>query len=110
MNKKLQSYLASKHRQLTGNNTCNKLPRRKLNTKKRNSRKVILLLDYNYRCAICNTLVDFSRPDVHPNKATIDHIKPLSKGGLDVRSNLQLLCFPCNNRKADNYKPTPTGV
>lgn len=112
MNKKLQSYLESKHAELTGENTAcvDKVKRRKFNTKKRSNRKVILLLDYNHRCAICNITVDFSKPDAHPNKATIDHIRPLAKGGSDTKENLQLLCFPCNNKKADTYEPTDTGV
>ena len=31
----------------------------------------------------------------------IDHIKPRSKGGADVDSNLQLLCPPCNGSKSN---------
>ena len=34
--------------------------------------------------------------------ATIDHVKPRSKGGNDEYSNLVVACFPCNQRKADN--------
>lgn len=105
MNPKLKNYLTSKHAEFCGGGS-DKVKRRKLNSKKRNSRKTILLLDYNFRCAICNTTVDFNKPDTHINKATIDHIKPISKGGLDVKSNLQLLCFKCNNKKADTYNPT----
>jgi 5-methylcytosine-specific restriction endonuclease McrA len=29
----------------------------------------------------------------------VDHVQPLSRGGLNVRSNLQLLCPPCNLSK-----------
>ena len=44
------------------------------------------------RCAGCNRLVDI-------RDLTFDHIKPLSKGGEDNESNLQLLCTPCNSSK-----------
>jgi len=33
---------------------------------------------------------------------TLDHIVPLSRGGPNVRANLQRLCFPCNSGKRDS--------
>jgi hypothetical protein len=35
---------------------------------------------------------------------TVDHIRPVSKGGGDERSNLQCLCLPCNLRKSNKWE------
>lgn len=45
-------------------------------------------------CAICLEYVE-------PMSATIDHIKPRSKGGTNDPSNLQLAHFGCNLRKGN---------
>lgn len=45
------------------------------------------------KCAVCSTSLLGS---YH-----IDHIIPVSKGGHSNRSNLQLLCMPCNVSKKD---------
>lgn len=37
-------------------------------------------------------------------RSSLDHIKPLNKGGRDVVENLQLAHWKCNNIKGDNYE------
>jgi len=32
---------------------------------------------------------------------TIDHVKPVSKGGLNTMDNVQILCYTCNRRKGN---------
>jgi len=51
--------------------------------------------DGNYCCAVCGKKSE--------TKALfqIDHVLPMSKGGLSVCENLQLLCRVCNLRKGD---------
>lgn len=50
-------------------------------------------------CALCSEPVSFKLGA--PNYATIDHVVPLSRGGLDVPSNYQLACHECNQRKGN---------
>lgn len=49
---------------------------------------------YNYICQICKK----QEPEI---KLTIDHIIPLSKGGLNIKENIQPLCKSCNSSKKD---------
>ena len=39
----------------------------------------------------------------YPNGKHLDHIKPLSKGGKHVMSNVRYICAFCNNKKNAKY-------
>ena len=51
-------------------------------------------LSNNYSCVHCGK----REPNI---KLTIDHIVPLSKGGLHTMSNVQPLCKSCNSKKGN---------
>lgn len=55
-------------------------------------------------CRLCGKILD--RKISNPNSSeyiTLDHIKPLSKGGEDNFQNIQLAHNKCNQLKANNY-------
>lgn len=59
-----------------------------------------------YRCKYCGkTVVDYNQPGGQlPNDAaTVDHIRPKSKGGLDLPNNLVTSCFFCNHLLGDGH-------
>ena len=54
-----------------------------------------ILVKYNFSCAHClSTEVVTKRGGLQ-----LDHIIPLSKGGLNLAENIQPLCEPCHNLK-----------
>lgn len=53
----------------------------------------------NYTCCNCG----ISIKDEPHLLLEIDHIKPISKGGLTEESNLQTLCWRCNRKKSAKY-------
>lgn len=57
------------------------------------------------RCKHCSTLCVKPEGCNYPNEGTIDHVMPLSKGGLHLWSNVQLLCRRCNTIKRDKVMP-----
>lgn len=51
----------------------------------------------NYTCQKCGNSIR-----KEPNLLLeIDHIKPLSKGGVTTEENLQVLCWRCNRSKGN---------
>src|SRR5437879_3411765 len=48
---------------------------------------------YKGLCAYCGKKTDPKLPDKHPDKQTIDHVVPLSKGGLHRRDNVVVSCW-----------------
>lgn len=51
----------------------------------------------NFRCVLCGRTAEQTR------QLEVDHIIPMSKGGLTIESNLRTLCFDCNRGKSDTY-------
>lgn len=56
------------------------------------------------RCVFCNK--DLSGVISFQNKENYDHIIPLSQHGFNDVTNIQLLCFKCNNNKSDKNTKT----
>lgn len=54
-----------------------------------------MILDQNSVCAICSISLLYS--------FDIDHIRPLSKGGIHSIKNIQILCPKCNRSKGNKY-------
>lgn len=52
-----------------------------------------------FRCQICGASA------AQGAKLEVDHIIPISKGGLTVPQNLRTLCENCNRGKRDKYNP-----
>ena len=49
-----------------------------------------------HRCEYCHAPEDF-----FPNRFTVDHIIPASRGGVTALENLALCCFACQQQKLD---------
>lgn len=50
-------------------------------------------------CQLCGHSIDPALTKPHPRSASLDHIHPISRGGLHERSNAQTACLGCNVKK-----------
>lgn len=57
----------------------------------------------SYLCSCCSKPVDMTLSGLDTWGPTIDHIKPVSKGGLDTRDNVALAHRTCNTKKSATY-------
>lgn len=60
------------------------------------SQWVQIIAAHDGRCAYCGTL---------PDRITMDHVIPISKGGNHTASNIVPACGPCNSAKGDGPAP-----
>lgn len=61
------------------------------------------------RCDYCAVVTSEHVPENHPQRATVEDIVPLSKGGSNNRSNWALACSACNQAKgAEERHPART--
>jgi 5-methylcytosine-specific restriction endonuclease McrA len=69
-----------------------------------------LLEDCNWSCVCCGTHADEIKA-IYPRRKRlleVDHIVPVSRGGVSLISNIQPLCQACNNHKRAqtiDYRP-----
>ena len=59
---------------------------------------------YNGICNICGKQISFECSRESGDYPSIDHIKPISKGGLHRWNNVQLACRSCNIKKRDKWE------
>lgn len=60
----------------------------------------------NWTCQHCKQPVHtYKDSRYHADRATLDHIKPLAKGGEHSLTNTQCLCHHCNGTKGAKYVP-----
>lgn len=60
-----------------------------------------VLVASGFKCTYCRVKIYHDLHARHPQRATVDHIVPRSRGGSDAAENLCACCYRCNQDKAD---------
>lgn len=61
-------------------------------------------------CAICGLPINYSLPYTSPWSFTLDHIIPISKGGLTSEDNVQAAHRKCNRAKGEKLFLSPEEI
>lgn len=108
--KKITTSVGKRNKVYCSTNCLKRAERRKWKTKREKQMKRAFVetvtLDSIYAeangvCGICGLPVPNTTEPDNPWGVTLDHIKPLSKGGLHIKSNCQLAHRMCNSLKND---------
>ena len=51
---------------------------------------------------INNGICYYCKKEINPQDLTMDHVVPLAKGGLTIKTNLVTACKNCNNEKKNS--------
>lgn len=106
-----KTFIATDSRKLCCSNKCSKKRENRLKDKriyKNGKPDLSISLTKLYMrdmgiCQLCGKHIDFDCDSNSNNYPSIDHIKPIAKGGLHSWDNVQLACRGCNSAKSDKF-------
>jgi len=70
----------------------------RMNSTQKSKKKKKLIDDYGSYCWWCGQ-------GLLPEKLTIEHLRPLSRGGSNSIENLRLACTQCNSKRGNSLYP-----
>jgi 5-methylcytosine-specific restriction endonuclease McrA len=66
-----------------------------------------LLAKQRWRCVYCDRKVSESAAPNVPHRATLEHILPVSMGGMTTVNNCAVACFECNQQRGNQRVTVP---
>jgi 5-methylcytosine-specific restriction endonuclease McrA len=70
----------------------------RMNSTQKSKKKQKLIDDYGSYCWWCGQCLP-------PEKLTIEHLYPRSRGGSNSKENLRLACIQCNSKRGNSLYP-----
>lgn len=90
-------------------NRTRQLPARKRSMREGSARMRTLLRLHGDTCCWCGKTCRLTVVPQHPDRATVEHVIPKSRGGSNMLPNLRVACYACNNARGDKDSPPPSG-